>query len=621
MTCNPNWKEILENLLEGQTPADRPDLVARVFKQKKDYLINLISKEGYFGKCKAYVYTIEFQKRGLPHAHILVTLEGDYKMRTAEVINRYISAQLPDPELYPRLHELVVKHMIHGPCGARCMKDGKCSKHFPHEFQEETSLDEDGYPSYARPNNGITVTKSSGFVVDNRYVVPHCPNLLLELNCHINVEVVSSIKAVKYLYKYIFKGHDSAAMKIVDGSVVYDECESFLDSRYMGSAEACWRILGYELHGQSHSISRLPLHLPGEQRVSFVDAENEDELKAAMEKMSMLMEYFELNSRDPKAREFYYHEIPEKYTWKKITQPGQAPKMQWSERKSHFNVIGRMYSVSPTNQELFHLRILLNHVKGATSFEDLKRVEGQQDPCQTFTQTCLELGLVKDDKEWEKVLNEAKLSLMPYQMRMLFVRLLIHCSPLAPHDLWETFKSDMSDDFARHMSEERAIKKGYREIQRILEIENKSLTDFPSMPQNVDFDGDYDIYDPIFDQEIGDQMFNTMNDAQKEVIKKVQDASSGESNQKLFYLDGPGGSDSNSTITPNSKQGKKLLETDVFIWDEAPMAPKYALEIMDRLLRDLTKIDEPFGGKILLLGGDFRQLLPVRKNGTRAECS
>uniref|UniRef100_A0AC34GLJ6 ATP-dependent DNA helicase n=1 Tax=Panagrolaimus sp. ES5 TaxID=591445 RepID=A0AC34GLJ6_9BILA len=89
---------------------------------------------------------------------------------------------------------------------------------------------------------------------------------------------------------------------------------------------------------------------------------------------------------------------------------------------------------------------------------------------------------------------------------------------------------------------------------------------------------------------------------------------------KTLGLTVPLYSDSNSTITPNSKQGKKLLETDVFIWDEAPMAPKYALEIMDRLLRDLTKVDEPFGGKILLLGGDFRQLLPVRKNGTRAEC-
>uniref|UniRef100_A0AC35GHU9 Uncharacterized protein n=1 Tax=Panagrolaimus sp. PS1159 TaxID=55785 RepID=A0AC35GHU9_9BILA len=159
-----------------------------------------------------------------------------------------------------------------------------------------------------------------------------------------------------------------------------------------------------------------------------------------------------------------------------------------------------MHSVSPTNQEQFHLRILLNHVKRATCFEDLKRIEGQDEPCQTFTQTCLELGLVEDDKEWERVLNEAKLSLMPYQMRMLFVRLLIHCNPLASQDLWETFKSDLSDDFARNMSAENAIKNAYREIQRILEIENKSLADFPTMPQNVEYDEDYDMYDPVYDQ-------------------------------------------------------------------------------------------------------------------------
>uniref|UniRef100_A0AC34GWS1 ATP-dependent DNA helicase n=1 Tax=Panagrolaimus sp. ES5 TaxID=591445 RepID=A0AC34GWS1_9BILA len=67
---------------------------------------------------------------------------------------------------------------------------------------------------------------------------------------------------------------------------------------------------------------------------------------------------------------------------------------------------------------------------------------------------------------------------------------------------------------------------------------------------------------------------------------------------------------------------EKLVKVfgDVFIWNEAPMAPRYAFEIIDRLLRDLTKIDEPFGGKLLLLGEDFRQLLPVLKNGARLEC-
>ena len=51
---------------------------------------------------------------------------------------------------------------------------------------------------YERPN---------AYLVDNRHVVPYCPRLTLMFNCHINVEVVSSIESVKYLYKYIYKGH------------------------------------------------------------------------------------------------------------------------------------------------------------------------------------------------------------------------------------------------------------------------------------------------------------------------------------------------------------------------------------------------------------------------------
>uniref|UniRef100_A0A914YQP7 ATP-dependent DNA helicase n=1 Tax=Panagrolaimus superbus TaxID=310955 RepID=A0A914YQP7_9BILA len=332
-----------------------------------------------------------------------------------------------------------------------------------------------------------------------------------------------------------------------------------------------------------------------------------------------------------------------------------------------------MYSASPTNQELFHLRILLNHIKGATCYEDLKRVDGNI--CQTFSQACLELGLIEDDKEWGRVLKEADVSLLPYQMRNLFVRLLIHCQPIAPHDLWEEFKEAMSADFALNFSKDIAIKKSYREICRLLENEDKDIKDFPTMPQDLSFDDDYDTYDPIHDEAIGIHMRSTANPEQENVIDKVIKVACDKNAQNdegtCFYIDGPGGSgktyiyktlwhllrslgkkvstmaftgiaaillpegrtnhktlglpvpiytDSNSSIKPNTKQAKNLIETDVFIWDEAPMAPKYALEIMDRLLRDLTKIEKPFGGKILLLGGDFRQLLPVRKNGTRSEC-
>ena len=82
MTCNPNWHEIKENLLPGQQPVDRPDICARVFDIKKDHLIDLIVTQSFFGETKGHVELIEFQKRGLPHMHMLVTLKENCKINT-----------------------------------------------------------------------------------------------------------------------------------------------------------------------------------------------------------------------------------------------------------------------------------------------------------------------------------------------------------------------------------------------------------------------------------------------------------------------------------------------------------------------------------------------------------
>ena len=54
-----------------------------------------------------------------------------------------------------------------------------------------------------------------------------------------------------------------------------------------------------------------------------------------------------------------------------------------------------------------------------------------------------------------------------------------------------------------------------------------------------------------------------------------------------------------------------MLRTTIIIWDEAPMQSRWLFEAVDRSLRLLTKVNEPFGGKIVLFGGDFRQVLPV----------
>ena len=96
VTCNPNWPEIKEVLLPGQIAQDRPDLISRVFNMKLKAILRDILKENIFGKVLAYLYTIEFQKRGLPHAHILIILAQEYKPQTVADYDALISAEIPD---------------------------------------------------------------------------------------------------------------------------------------------------------------------------------------------------------------------------------------------------------------------------------------------------------------------------------------------------------------------------------------------------------------------------------------------------------------------------------------------------------------------------------------------
>ena len=75
VTTNPKWPEITAQLKPGQQPKDRSEIVTRVFREKLKMLVQHIKKKGVFGHHVAHVYTIEFQKRGLPHAHILIFVD------------------------------------------------------------------------------------------------------------------------------------------------------------------------------------------------------------------------------------------------------------------------------------------------------------------------------------------------------------------------------------------------------------------------------------------------------------------------------------------------------------------------------------------------------------------
>ncbi len=387
---------------------------------------------------RAFIYVIEYQKRGLPRAHLLLKLSEAYSPRCTADYDKFVSAEIPDPVSNPALYEGVAQHMMHGPCGrlnpgSPCMKDGKCSKRFPKPFCSETRTDDKGYPQMLRRDNGRTVLRSR-VELDNRWVVGYNPYLLCKYNCHINVEICSTVTSIKYLYKYVYKGSDRARVAIARPGV--NEIERFQDVRYISNVEACWRIFDFPLQEKSHSVTRLPVHLENCQYVCYLPEENrEDVLERS--KHTMLTRFFELCSQDPFAGTLAYHEVPLYYVW--------AGK-KWKQRqRAKGKNVGRMVSCSPLDIERYHLRVLLCYVKGPKSFQDIRTVNGIVHD--SYKEAARAHGFLEDDTEWHRCLSEAATFQMPLQLRHLFATILVYCQPTDVRRLWDLHLSSLTEDY------------------------------------------------------------------------------------------------------------------------------------------------------------------------------
>ncbi|GFO16347.1 DNA helicase [Plakobranchus ocellatus] len=276
ITRNPKWPEITDNLLENQQPHDRPGLIVRVFKQKLNKAMTLM-KSGCFGTLQAWLYPIEFQKRGSSHANALLWLKQDAKIQP-DLIDRVVCAEIPNKEQDKELHSIVTTQMIHEPCGhlnptSPCMKDGRCSKKFSMSFQPQTEVVNDSYPKYRRrspENDGNSAAKNVN-QTDNRWVVLCNPWLLRQLNCHVNMEICSSIQNIKYVLKYVHKEVDKATFQLQHENQ-RDEISNFISARFIGSTEAAWHIYKFPLMERHPAVVQLAVHLENGQRVYF----NED---------------------------------------------------------------------------------------------------------------------------------------------------------------------------------------------------------------------------------------------------------------------------------------------------------------------------------------------------------
>ena len=92
-------------------------------------------------------------------------------------------------------------------------------------MNRETYIDDAGYAHYRRRHPA------------DSNVVPYNPQILLEFDCHVNVELASSVTLIMYLYKYIYKGSDHT-----QGCLTIDEIKQYLSGKYLSASEGAWRI-------------------------------------------------------------------------------------------------------------------------------------------------------------------------------------------------------------------------------------------------------------------------------------------------------------------------------------------------------------------------------------------
>ena len=262
-TCNHLWPEITEMLHPGQTAFDRPDITVRIFHDKLKILLQNIRNGYYFGICRIIyeLRVIEYQHRGLPHAHIVFKLSNTPEKNNEELcsewIDNYISAQMPDPLNEPELYCNVFKHMIHvcydGVSGCK-RKDGTCKRGYTNtELRNKTKFDEKGYPLYSRKK------------VEDLKVVPYHKQILLDWNGHINCEFCGKAYVILYLYKYLFKGNKKVKILFDNTNDLHkeDEINHYLRGRLLCSMDAMWRCFGYQTYpATSPSITLIKPKLP-----------------------------------------------------------------------------------------------------------------------------------------------------------------------------------------------------------------------------------------------------------------------------------------------------------------------------------------------------------------------
>jgi hypothetical protein len=442
-------------------------------------------------------------------------------------------------------------------------------------------------------------------------------------------------------YKYCFKAPDYC-------SIAVDEIDAYLSGRLLSASEATWRLLGQKLHKEYPSVVRLDVHLPEHQAVVFDPTQDvRDIFEAAERSSSTLLEWFALNKRDPSARRHLYTDIPEFYVWSQNTW------MPRSTSKKNCISVGRMYTVSVHNVELFSLRTLLKCQRGCLHFSDILSVDGEI--YSTFRDACAALGLVENDCEFIAAFSEylettvASIS----SIRNQFALMLCAINAINAQSLFEHFSIDLIGSETRQHA--------LCSIEFKMKSLGKSLRDFdiefveePNMRHDdlfTNIECDNEDLPPLSDEQsnalsVIREMLGHADDSCK-TLAVVASAGTGKTmfiRTAVRLLQSMGlstmcvaASALAATLLPKGQtahaalkipihcdehtfcswsyaQKQHLKNVSVIFWDEISMVNYHIAETVDRSFRYLMRNDLLFGGKVVVFCGDFRQLPPVIKH-------
>jgi len=302
------------------------------------------------------------------------------------------------------------------------------------------------------------------------------------------------------------------------------------------------KIYGFSRVVSSHTVYTLKIHDRNRQPVIHTTENRGQALERAASVNTMLTAFFELNRNDPDARQYLYEEIPYHYVFSNG---------QWTPRQRRMDkTVSRLQFVYPSSRELFHLRLLLQHVRGPQSWDDLLTVDGNV--YATFSEACVARHLVENCQHFRDLLEEALVQTIHFHVRFMFAHILIHSNPVNPNprQLWEEYSERMSLDYVMFQKDPMnvAIQRTLQHIKYLLNCDRKSLADYNLPEPTMDIDWRYhhenvnmlELSPEEYAQRV-DEIVPTLNPEQLSAYNAIVQSIETNRRTKLFFIDGPGG--------------------------------------------------------------------------------